>query len=146
MICHVKFLTVFGLAIALGINAASAMDASDDWPQWRGPNRDDHSSDTGLLKTWPQGGPKLLWKASGLGRGYSGVSLAGDRLFTMGDQGDASNLIAVRPTDGHILWRTKVGKPGARAVMVAGTALYPDRRRPSGHYGQPIRSSAVRRC
>ena len=43
---------------------------------------------------------------------FSGVSLAGDRLFTMGNQGDASNLIAVRPTDGHILWRTKVGKPG----------------------------------
>ena len=71
MICHVKFLTVFGLAIALGINAAMPWTRRTTGRNGAGPNRDDHSSDTGLLKTWPQGGPKLLWKASGLGRGYS---------------------------------------------------------------------------
>ena len=46
--------------------AVTAMGA--DWPQWRGPNRDGISKETGLLKEWPKAGPKLLWKAEGLGR------------------------------------------------------------------------------
>ena len=93
--------------------AARPAKVAADWPQWRGPNRDGHSADTGLLKQWPEGGPKLLWKASGLGIGYAGVSVVGDRLFTMGDLGDANYLIAVDGADGHILWKTKVGKAGA---------------------------------
>src|SRR5436305_1926276 len=51
--------------------------AGSDWPQWRGPNRDDHSPDTGLLKEWPAGGPKLIWKGTGIGSGFSSVSLGG---------------------------------------------------------------------
>ncbi len=105
-----RFLTAIALVIAMGIIAASAL---GDWPQWRGPNRDGHSTDTGLLKKWSDGGPKLLWKATGLGAGYASVSVVGDRLFTMGDLGDAAYLIAVRPADGQILWKTKVGKSGA---------------------------------
>jgi len=103
-------LTAVGLAISLSINAAGA---ADDWPQWRGVNRDGHSSDTGLLKQWPEGGPKLVWKATGLGAGYTGVSVVGDRLFAMGDLGDANYLIAINRADGQILWKTKVGKSGA---------------------------------
>ena len=41
--------------------AALALLAGADWPQWRGPDRTDVSKETGLLKTWPKGGPKLLW-------------------------------------------------------------------------------------
>src|SRR4051812_47288887 len=33
-----------------------------DWPQWRGPNRDGVSTETGLLETWPEAGPKVLWR------------------------------------------------------------------------------------
>ncbi|MGO9115307.1 MAG: PQQ-binding-like beta-propeller repeat protein [Thermoguttaceae bacterium] len=54
-----------------------------------------------------------MWKATGLGGGYASVSVVGDRLFAMGDKGDANYLIAVRPTDGQRLWSTKVGKSGA---------------------------------
>ncbi len=109
MKCHLRFLS----AAALAVTCFIAADAWADWPQWRGPNRDGHSSDVGLLKQWPEGGPKLVWKASGLGSGYATVSAAGDRLFTMGDRGEASCLIALRRTDGHELWATKVGKSGA---------------------------------
>ena len=58
-------------------------------------------------------GPKLLWKATGLGSGYTNVSVVGDRLFTMGDLGDANYLIAIGQADGKIHWKTKVGKSGA---------------------------------
>ncbi len=84
-----------------------------DWPQWRGPNRDDVSTDTGLLKQWPAGGPPLAWKSAGLGIGFSGLSLVGDKIFTMGDTEQESQTIALNRADGKPLWKTKVGKAGA---------------------------------
>jgi outer membrane protein assembly factor BamB len=83
-----------------------------DWPQWRGPNRDGKSGDTHLLQQWPAGGPPLVWKAVGLGQGYSGVAVVSGRLFTMGDKGDVSVLEAFSDSDGTPLWSTKVGKTG----------------------------------
>jgi outer membrane protein assembly factor BamB len=104
------FVTAIGLVIATLISIASAF---GDWPQWLGPNRDGHSTDTGLLKQWPKDGPKLVWKATGLGSGYTSVSVVGDWLFAMGDQGDANYVIAIGRPDGKSLWKTKVGKSGA---------------------------------
>ncbi|HLW77182.1 MAG TPA: hypothetical protein VKS01_09350, partial [Bryobacteraceae bacterium] len=49
--------------------------AAADWPQWRGPNRDGISSETGLLPSWPPNGPPVIWKASGLGEGYSSLAI-----------------------------------------------------------------------
>jgi outer membrane protein assembly factor BamB len=103
-------LAAVGLAVSLSLCSASAL---ADWPQWRGPNRDGHSADSGLLKEWPKGGPKLAWKATGVGIGYTGVSVVGKCLFVMGDIGDANYLIALGTADGRMLWKTKVGKAGA---------------------------------
>jgi outer membrane protein assembly factor BamB len=91
----------------------SVFAASSDWPQWRGPNRDGLSTETGLLKEWSKDGPLLLWKASGLGAGLSGVSVAGQRIFTMGEQTDANHVLALNRADGKLLWSTKFGKVGA---------------------------------
>jgi outer membrane protein assembly factor BamB len=87
--------------------------SAEDWPQWRGPNRDDISKETGLLPEWPSGGPKLLWKAKGLGEGYSTVSVSGDRIYTIGEHGNASLVTALNPVDGKMVWSAKLGKPGA---------------------------------
>jgi outer membrane protein assembly factor BamB len=93
--------------------SASGAASSGNWPQWRGPNRDDISTETGLLKEWPPGGPKLVWKSTGLGRGYSSVSVSGARIYTMGDSPDSSRVLALDPRDGKILWTSAaVGKPG----------------------------------
>lgn len=59
--------------------------AAADWPQFRGPNRDGLSPETGLLKSWPKDGPKLLWTATGCGQGYSSPVIVGDKIFTLGD-------------------------------------------------------------
>jgi outer membrane protein assembly factor BamB len=91
----------------------SVFAASSEWPQWRGPNRDGLSAEAGLLKEWPKDGPPLLWKASGLGAGFSGVSVAGQRIFTMGDQPDGNHVLALNCADGKLLWSTKLGKAGA---------------------------------
>jgi len=95
------------LLCAVVANAAIAA----DWPQWRGPNRDAICTETGLLKTWPADGPALAWKATGLGEGYSTVAVVGDRLFTMGDIGDAQ-VLCLDAKDGAPVWKAKVGKPG----------------------------------
>ena len=83
-----------------------------DWPQWRGPNRDDLSTETGLLKQWPAGGPSLAWKADVLGAGYSGVAVAKGKIFTMGDVGEESKLLALSEAGGKLLWSAKLGGPG----------------------------------
>ena len=65
------------------------------WPQWRGPNRDGISHETGLLDAWPESGPPIVWKASELGGGYSSVAVAAGRVFTMGKFGGETRLVAV---------------------------------------------------
>jgi len=89
---------------------AAGPGADSDWNQWRGPHRDGHSADTGLLQEWPAGGPPLLWKSPDIGGGYSSVSFSGGRLFTMGDQGDSCNIIALNLADGKPVWSARVGK------------------------------------
>ena len=83
-----------------------------DWPQWRGPNRDNVSTETGLLKQWPEKGPPLAWKAAGIGKGYSSVSVAGDRIFTMGDAGDSAYVHCLELNGGKKAWSVKVGRSG----------------------------------
>jgi outer membrane protein assembly factor BamB len=101
----------FGAA-PTGGTPTSAGHSPSDWPQWRGPNRDDHSPDTGLLKEWPKDGPPLAWKAGGIGKGYSSVSIGGKRIYTMGDADDGGYVYALALDGGKKLWSTKVGKPG----------------------------------
>ncbi len=87
---------------------------SADWPQYRGPNRDDVSTETGLLSFWPVGGPKLLWTYRDAGIGYSGVAVVGERLYTLGDRGEQEFLIAVdikNVADGTVkeAWSVEIG-------------------------------------
>jgi outer membrane protein assembly factor BamB len=97
------------MRLAIGFFALLISPPSDDWPQWRGPHRDGLSRETGLARSWPPGGPPLLWKASGLGAGYSTVAVDEGRIFTLGAGRDAEYLIALDAATGRELWRTKVG-------------------------------------
>lgn len=86
---------------------------ADDWPQWRGPQRNGISRETGLLKEWPKQGPKLAWVARDLGSGYSTPSVVGERLFLLGNEGVESEFVEARSIkDGKRLWRTVLGKVG----------------------------------
>lgn len=98
-------LGVAGLVAA----AAAAQQARVEWPQWRGPNRDAISKDTALLKEWKAGGPPLAWQVSGLGAGFSSVSLANGRLYTMGDLDGEQHVLALDSSNGKLLWKAMVG-------------------------------------
>jgi outer membrane protein assembly factor BamB len=108
----VKWLRLFITSLSVHL-AASALAAAGDWPQFRGSNRDGISSEQGLLKEWLASGPRLAWKATGLGAGYSAVSVVGNRLYTLGDSSGASRALALNTTDGKQVWAAKLGKPGA---------------------------------
>ena len=69
------------IVLFLSILLAGGMCYGDDWPQFRGPNRDGKSAETGLLKKWPQSSPKLLWSVDGLGIGFSSVAISDGRLY-----------------------------------------------------------------
>jgi outer membrane protein assembly factor BamB len=96
--------------LALLLCAALGLAAPGDWPQWRGPNRDGVSTETGLLKEWPEGGPKLLWKAKGVGIGYSSVAIAEGRVFTMGDLKGKEQVFALDAQSGKNLWATPISR------------------------------------
>ena len=101
---------VLAAVVSLFAFAAQALAQGEaNWPQWRGPNRDGISKETGLLKQWPAQGPSLVWKASGAGRGYSSFSIANGRLYTMGLRGDREFVIALDIANGKEVWATPHG-------------------------------------
>lgn len=85
--------------------------AQSDWPQWLGADRDNRSKETGLLQSWPEGGPRKAWRADGLGDGFGGVAVSGGRVYILGDLEDASYLLALDEKDGRLVWKAKLG-PG----------------------------------
>ena len=86
----------------------AALDAAD-WPQWQGPDRTRISKETGLLKEWPAGGPKVLWTANDLGSGYGSMAVAGNRVFLQGARGANSMVIALNRADGKEVWSKALG-------------------------------------
>jgi len=94
-----------------------------DWPQWRGPRRDGISDEKGLLPSWPQSGPKLLWTINNLGKGWSSPIIVGQQLFITGDVGEDLLIFAFN-LNGFPQWQAKNGQawkgpyPGARACCV----------------------------
>jgi len=67
----------------------------------------------------------LIWKATGLGGGFSGISRWADRLFTMGDKADTCYLVAIDATDGKVLWSTPVGRSGGNDRLRPGPRCTP---------------------
>jgi outer membrane protein assembly factor BamB len=95
--------------VVLCLSVEVLAQAGGDWPQWRGPNRDGISKETGLLKEWPTGGPNLVWKVQGAGGGYSSFAIANSRIFTMGVRGDREYVIAFDVATGKEVWATAHG-------------------------------------
>src|SRR5438132_17305 len=95
------------LALALGLLTLAAPAA--DWPQWRGPNRDGISKETGLLKSWPKDGPKLAWTFTSAGIGYSGPAVAAGQLYLTGGRNGSEELFAIDTKTASEKWSVKIG-------------------------------------
>lgn len=105
---------VTALWVAGALVLATPILAGDghDWPQFRGINRDGLSAETGLADSWPEAGPREVWRVP-LGEGYSGISVVGDRLYTMyatDHEGEPTEVAAAFDAkSGKELWRTPIG-------------------------------------
>ena len=88
---------------AIGAYFQGAADAAD-WPNWRGPNYSGMSSETGWLTTWPQDGPKVLWKAE-IGTGFSSISVSNGRAYTMGNISNNDVLYCLDAGTGTEIWK-----------------------------------------
>jgi outer membrane protein assembly factor BamB len=98
------------IAIAAGLLVAAGLAPAADWPQWRGPSRDDVSTETGLLKSFPSGGPKVVWKSEEAGLGYSGVAIVNGTVYGFGANADKGEefVFALDAADGKQKWQTKI--------------------------------------
>jgi outer membrane protein assembly factor BamB len=94
---------------ALSLSGVVSNRTIDDWPQWRGPNRDGKSTERGLLKVWPSGGPALVWQAQGAGEGYSSFSVANGRVYTLGARGGTEYVMAFDEGTGKKIWEVAHG-------------------------------------
>ena len=103
--------SVLGLLVGLAVTTWAGAGQTWEWPQFHGPRRDNKSEETGLLKQWPAGGPKLLWTAKGLGAGFATVSVAGGTIYTAGNVG-ADTVITALGLDGKPAWTAKNGPAG----------------------------------
>jgi outer membrane protein assembly factor BamB len=79
-----------------------------DWPQYRGLNRDGKSTETGLVRSWDAAGPREVWRIP-IGAGFSGVSVVGDRLYTMDADEDTEYALSLDAATGKTRWRVPVG-------------------------------------
>ncbi len=94
-------------ALVLGALPALAQDWSHwqwtDWPQWLGPHRNGISSETGLFGKAPSF--KESWRVHA-GQGSSGLSVVGDRLYTMYIHSGEAYAVCLDARNGEVIWRT----------------------------------------
>lgn len=102
-------MTKLGCLSAAVVGLAAITARGDDWPQFRGPNRDGVSAETALLKQWPAGGPRLAWTYADTGLGYSGPAVVGDRLYVAGGRGEKEYLIAIDVNTAKEVWAVEIG-------------------------------------
>ncbi|MBE0646614.1 MAG: PQQ-like beta-propeller repeat protein [Bacteroidales bacterium] len=111
-----KFVSIFGVFLILG-----NLVISQEIVQWRGPDRDGKYPSTGLMTSWPDSGPTLLWHADGLGDGHASAVVTKDKIYTAGTTGDVGYILCFSP-DGKLLWKVPYGPdwveswPGTRAT------------------------------
>jgi outer membrane protein assembly factor BamB len=104
-----RVLSLIVVVWLIGSDPLSSQTPSE-WFQWRGPNRDGISAETGLLQDWPKSGPPQVWKITGVGNGYSSFSTSGGRLYTLGARSGNEYVIAIDRATGKKVWETLNGR------------------------------------
>ncbi len=105
---------MFSIHLSLAVITSSLLWCSmvhgqQDWPQWRGPNRDGKSTETDIVDEFTGAGPPLLWEVDGLGSGYSSIAVANGIIYTLGRRENMEQLIAINIATGQEIWSVDVG-------------------------------------
>lgn len=112
------------LALIAGIVALSVPAAfAADWPSIYGPNADSTSSQTGLLRVWPDAGPTVLWTVP-LGSGFGGPAISNGKVYLLDRNEEVGDTLRVLElSSGKELWTFAYGAPGS--FMFAGSRTTP---------------------
>jgi len=97
------------LVVAMTLLVAATSAPAGDWPQFRGPTGDGLSPEKGLLQSWPEGGPKVLWENTDIGSGWSSVAVVKGTVYTLGHVGEGLMVTAIDP-QGKKLWQVRLDK------------------------------------
>jgi outer membrane protein assembly factor BamB len=111
------------LALALVFMAILPLRA-DDWPNWRGPNHNGISTETGWLAKWPANGPPHLWKTS-VGVGFSSVAVCNGRVYTMGNRSETDTVFCFDAETGKLVWKQSYPCPAGPLFYEGGTSATP---------------------
>jgi outer membrane protein assembly factor BamB len=103
-----RFFTISFFILFLG--CSSNAQKAGEWHSFHGFDRTNKSAETGLLKTWPENGPTLKWTASGLGEGYSSVSIAEGNIYSSGTK-SGETFVYCFDLEGKLVWEKPNGKP-----------------------------------
>ena len=128
--CLAAFILALSLPCACNAETKAGADDGPFWPRFHGAAADNKSLDTGLLKKWPEDGPKLIWTAKNIGKGYSSVTIADGTIYTAGDI-DEKAIVTAMDLDGKIKWQYDNGPgwtgsyPGSRGTpTIDGERIY----------------------
>ena len=92
--------------LTMPLTGCSWLSHGDQWPQWRGPNRDGVSHEVGWSSDWPADGPRVLWKAE-LGTGFSAPSIRDGRVYCLGNRDGMDIVYCLDARTGGEIWRYK---------------------------------------
>ena len=95
-------------ALWLVASLAASVASGSDWNQFRGPNRDGKSDETGLVREWGEDGPRVLWRQP-IGAGFSSITVVGDALYTMEADAETEYALRLDASTGERVWRVPVG-------------------------------------
>ena len=95
--------------VAVVIFCFSLQSVVAQWPQFRGPNRNGISSESNLLKEWPEYGPKLAWSVDTIGDGFASAVIQDNMVFTAGKK-DSIEILTAMDLNGKVIWQKKAGR------------------------------------
>ena len=101
---RIPFLRVCLVIGAIQLLPAKSQVKADDWPQYQGLQRDNISSETGLLQEWPEAGPDLAWSFNKAGLGYSSPAVVDGRVYLTGGRNGRAELFCLDARNGKEIW------------------------------------------
>ncbi len=94
-----------GLMVGSVVLIGATFAGAQDWPQWRGQNRDGKAAEFAAPQTWPEALAQK-WKTS-IGFGDATPALVGDKLYVFTRQGDDEVTLCLKADDGSEVWKDK---------------------------------------
>lgn len=99
---------IIGFVVFITVTFHIGNTVSGQQAGWRGPGRSGIYDEKGLMKKWPQPGLKLIWEATGIGKGFSSATVTGDDVYITGTKNDKDVLTAFNK-DGKKKWEVEFG-------------------------------------